>query len=66
MLKYLIIFFISMVPIVELRGAIPFATAMGQLLLGNYNLKQRFISMIWMVRLTTYVFGAKVTTQEVV
>lgn len=29
MLKYLIIFFISMVPIVELRGAIPFATAMG-------------------------------------
>lgn len=27
--KYLIVFLISMVPIVELRGAIPFATAMG-------------------------------------
>ncbi|MEE1218924.1 MAG: small multi-drug export protein [Ruminococcus sp.] len=29
LINYLIIFFISMVPIVELRGAIPFATAMG-------------------------------------
>lgn len=29
MLNYLIVFFISMVPIVELRGAIPIATGMG-------------------------------------
>ena len=27
--KYLTVFFISMVPLIELRGAIPFATAMG-------------------------------------
>ena len=29
MVKYLIIFFISMVPIIELRGAMPYATAYG-------------------------------------
>lgn len=29
MLNYLIVFFVSMVPIVELRGAIPIATGMG-------------------------------------
>ena len=30
--KYLIVFFISMVPLIELRGAIPVAIGMGPLL----------------------------------
>lgn len=34
--KYLIVFFISMVPIVELRGAIPFAVGFGLPLLPSY------------------------------
>ncbi len=36
LLHYLIIFFISMVPIVELRGAIPYAVAFGLPLLPSY------------------------------
>jgi len=36
MLKYLIIFFISMVPIVELRGAIPYSQFLGLPLLNSY------------------------------
>ena len=34
--KYLIVFFISMVPVVELRGAIPVAVGMGLPLLQSY------------------------------
>lgn len=36
--KYLVVFFISMIPLIELRGAIPFATAWG--LMPSDNLKQ--------------------------
>ena len=34
--KYLFIFFISMVPLIELRGAIPFAVGMGLPLIQSY------------------------------
>ena len=34
--KYLIVFFISMVPLIELRGAIPYAVAFNLPLLGSY------------------------------
>ena len=34
--KYLIIFFISMVPLVELRGAIPFSQGFGLLIIQSY------------------------------
>ena len=34
--KYLIIFFISMVPLIELRGAIPYATAFKLPLIQSY------------------------------
>ena len=34
--KYLIIFFVSMVPLIELRGAIPIAVGMGLPLLASY------------------------------
>ena len=34
--KYLIVFFVSMVPIIELRGAIPYAVGMGLPLLPSY------------------------------
>ena len=36
MLEYLIVFFVSMVPIVELRGAIPFGLTMGLPLVPTY------------------------------
>lgn len=36
LIKYLIIFFVSMVPIVELRGAIPIAVGWGLDLLPSY------------------------------
>lgn len=36
MVQYLIIFFISMVPLIELRGAIPYAIAFGLPLLPSY------------------------------
>ncbi|MCR5387736.1 MAG: small multi-drug export protein [Lachnospiraceae bacterium] len=35
-LKYIIVFFISMVPIIELRGAIPYSQALGLPLLQSY------------------------------
>lgn len=38
MKKYLIVFFISMVPIIELRGAIPYAVGFGLPLLPSYIL----------------------------
>ncbi|MBE5837013.1 COG2426 family protein [Butyrivibrio sp.] len=34
--KYIIVFFISMVPLVELRGAVPYAIAMGLPVLPSY------------------------------
>lgn len=34
--KYLIVFFVSMVPIIELRGAIPYAVGLGLPLLPSY------------------------------
>lgn len=36
MLQYLIVFFISMVPLIELRGAIPYGLAMGLPLIPTY------------------------------
>ena len=36
LVKYLIVFFVSMVPIIELRGAIPYAVGMGLPLLPSY------------------------------
>ena len=36
MLNYLIVFFISMVPLIELRGAIPYAVGMGLDLVPSY------------------------------
>lgn len=36
--KYIVVFFISMIPLIELRGAIPFATAWG--LMSTDNIKQ--------------------------
>lgn len=36
LVKYLIVFFVSMVPIVELRGAIPYAVGMGLPLFPSY------------------------------
>ena len=34
--KYLIVFFVSMIPIIELRGAIPYAVGFGLPLLPSY------------------------------
>ena len=34
--KYLVVFLVSMVPVIELRGAIPFGVGMGLPLLGTY------------------------------
>ncbi|MCF0109300.1 MAG: small multi-drug export protein, partial [Erysipelotrichaceae bacterium] len=36
MIKYLYVFLISMVPLIELRGAIPYAIALGLPLLPSY------------------------------
>ena len=36
LVKYLLVFFISMVPLIELRGAIPYAIGFGLLLLPSY------------------------------
>ena len=41
LIKYLIIFFVSMVPIVELRGAIPIAVGWGLDLLPSYIISAR-------------------------
>ena len=36
MLNYLIVFFVSMVPLIELRGAIPYAIGMGLPIVPSY------------------------------
>ena len=52
--KYLIVFFVSMVPLVELRGAIPIAEAM------NLPLVQYYIIAIlgYMLRVPIFYFFA--------